>query len=336
MSKYSDWTRVDPAVGLPVDTFLPIWVAEKRHGREWVVWCETMHPLTLRGDWGIPGLEMWFKDATADIPAPPGAEPEPEQPANIGRIGELVREINLDPPERTKAGLLQGGDARRGVHMSNDYTDWTKIDPAVGLPKNRGEILTLNTNQGNVAALLRWDAVHERWLSKGEPVLDPQATHWTVVPAPPGAEPKPEDPKCESCAGTGFYGDNVPGIIANNEYHECDCPAGAKVVAAMKGACAVVGIPWPPEPAPEKPPICPTCKNNLSQVYANGRWTCNALHNRVLNLAGRERPPLDAEAIIEAARGTAGWIIEGSCQSIVRALVDAINARDAGEGSAGE
>jgi hypothetical protein len=34
--------------------------------------------------------------------------------------------------------------------------------------------------------------------------------------------------KCEYCEGTGFYGDNGPGIKGNQEYHVCDqCKSNA-------------------------------------------------------------------------------------------------------------
>jgi predicted Zn-ribbon and HTH transcriptional regulator len=29
--------------------------------------------------------------------------------------------------------------------------------------------------------------------------------------------------KCEDCNGTGWYGDNGPGIAGNNEYRKCEC-----------------------------------------------------------------------------------------------------------------
>ncbi len=32
--------------------------------------------------------------------------------------------------------------------------------------------------------------------------------------------------KCEACAGTGWYGDNGPGIRGNSEYVRCDCGTG--------------------------------------------------------------------------------------------------------------
>ena len=32
----------------------------------------------------------------------------------------------------------------------------------------------------------------------------------------------PVNPKCEYCAGTGYYGDNGPGIKSNREYQPCD------------------------------------------------------------------------------------------------------------------
>jgi hypothetical protein len=31
------------------------------------------------------------------------------------------------------------------------------------------------------------------------------------------------DPNCENCEGTGFYGDNGPGISKNSEYQRCEC-----------------------------------------------------------------------------------------------------------------
>jgi len=44
---------------------------------------------------------------------------------------------------------------------------------------------------------------------------------------PEGTSMTPEHPKvtCEECDGTGFYGDNGPGIIGNCEYHACECGA---------------------------------------------------------------------------------------------------------------
>ena len=37
--------------------------------------------------------------------------------------------------------------------------------------------------------------------------------------------PKPYDPSnpCQQCYGTGWYGDNGPGIKGNREYIRCEC-----------------------------------------------------------------------------------------------------------------
>jgi len=46
--------------------------------------------------------------------------------------------------------------------------------------------------------------------------------------------------QCGFCRGTGFYGDNGPGIAGNNEYHECDhCgPPPPKTMAQLiKALC---------------------------------------------------------------------------------------------------
>jgi len=41
--------------------------------------------------------------------------------------------------------------------------------------------------------------------------------------------------QCEECRGTGWYGDNGPGVIGNREFHRCDSCEGAGVTKCSNG-----------------------------------------------------------------------------------------------------
>jgi hypothetical protein len=53
------------------------------------------------------------------------------------------------------------------------------------LPESAIEVLVCNVNQGGVKQLVSWDNVHKYWVSKGEPDLHFQWTHWMPVPRAP-------------------------------------------------------------------------------------------------------------------------------------------------------
>jgi hypothetical protein len=51
--------------------------------------------------------------------------------------------------------------------------------------------------------------------------------------------------QCEDCDGTGWYGDNGPGIIGNSEFVRCDCGTGEKCMCGYHPYIEVGGyIPW--------------------------------------------------------------------------------------------
>ena len=50
--------------------------------------------------------------------------------------------------------------------------------------------------------------------------------------------------QCEDCAGTGWYGDNGPGIPGNSEIVRCDCAANAKCRCGYHKYREIAGIPW--------------------------------------------------------------------------------------------
>jgi hypothetical protein len=50
--------------------------------------------------------------------------------------------------------------------------------------------------------------------------------------------------KCEDCRGTGWYGDNGPGIIGNSEFHECECGANDKCAVGAHPYVLYGGIEW--------------------------------------------------------------------------------------------
>jgi len=53
-----------------------------------------------------------------------------------------------------------------------------------------------------------------------------------------------EEAKCTTCGDTGFYGDNSPGIIENNEWHPCECEAEDKVHIALADATDKASRGW--------------------------------------------------------------------------------------------
>lgn len=57
-------------------------------------------------------------------------------------------------------------------------------------------------------------------------------------------------PSCELCEGTGFYGDNGPGIKGNDEWQECEC-VPEKFTAKAMG----VTLPDDLNPAPFVTPL---------------------------------------------------------------------------------
>ena len=53
---------------------------------------------------------------------------------------------------------------------------------------------------------------------------------------------------CEMCNGTGWYGDNGPGIKGNREYHECECRYETKTDSKSLGVTVPTRhgpMPWP-------------------------------------------------------------------------------------------
>lgn len=49
---------------------------------------------------------------------------------------------------------------------------------------------------------------------------------------------------CEECLGTGWYGDNGPGIRGNNESVRCDCGTAKKCTNGFHRYAEYAGIPW--------------------------------------------------------------------------------------------
>lgn len=56
---------------------------------------------------------------------------------------------------------------------------WKPIETA---PKNGKEILVRNNNQGGCLRLIRFNAIHNYWQCKGDPILSLQDTHWMKIP----------------------------------------------------------------------------------------------------------------------------------------------------------
>jgi hypothetical protein len=50
--------------------------------------------------------------------------------------------------------------------------------------------------------------------------------------------------QCEDCAGTGWYGDNGPGIPGNAEFVRCDCGTATKCTAGWHNYRLIDGIAW--------------------------------------------------------------------------------------------
>jgi hypothetical protein len=78
----------------------------------------------------------------------------------------------------------------------------------------------------------------------------------------------PVNPNCEVCMGTGYYGDNGPGIKGNGEYQPCDqcnTPRGGEVGDAPCQVCGGSGfITYNPNLNPSENPgaasaRCPHC-----------------------------------------------------------------------------
>lgn len=49
---------------------------------------------------------------------------------------------------------------------------------------------------------------------------------------------------CEQCNGTGWYGDNGPGIIGNAEFWRCDCGTGDMCAIGMHDYELIGKVPW--------------------------------------------------------------------------------------------
>ena len=49
---------------------------------------------------------------------------------------------------------------------------------------------------------------------------------------------------CETCQGTGWYGENGPGIIGNTEFYRCDCGADNKCRCGWHTYKLYDNIPW--------------------------------------------------------------------------------------------
>lgn len=50
--------------------------------------------------------------------------------------------------------------------------------------------------------------------------------------------------QCEDCAGTGWYGDNGPGIPGNAEFVRCDCGTATKCTSGYHKYRLIDGIAW--------------------------------------------------------------------------------------------
>ena len=50
--------------------------------------------------------------------------------------------------------------------------------------------------------------------------------------------------RCEDCAGTGWCGDNGPGIPGNSEFVRCDCGTATKCTAGWHKYRLIDGIAW--------------------------------------------------------------------------------------------
>lgn len=59
--------------------------------------------------------------------------------------------------------------------------------PISSAPKDGGEFLACFVRQGNVVQVVKWNALHGFWQSKGEPLIgfSTNATHWARLPALP-------------------------------------------------------------------------------------------------------------------------------------------------------
>ena len=49
---------------------------------------------------------------------------------------------------------------------------------------------------------------------------------------------------CEDCAGTGWYGDDGPGIVGNSEFVRCDCGTGEKCRIGCHPYVVIGGVAW--------------------------------------------------------------------------------------------
>jgi 5-methylcytosine-specific restriction endonuclease McrA len=49
---------------------------------------------------------------------------------------------------------------------------------------------------------------------------------------------------CEDCNGTGWYGDNGPGIVGNSEFVRCDCGTGEKCGIGCHPYVVIGGVAW--------------------------------------------------------------------------------------------
>jgi hypothetical protein len=67
------------------------------------------------------------------------------------------------------------------VHKYNIKTVWR---PSETIPITGEEVLVVNTKQGNVKQLVRWNKVRGYWESKGEPILSLQADYWYAITDP--------------------------------------------------------------------------------------------------------------------------------------------------------
>jgi hypothetical protein len=54
----------------------------------------------------------------------------------------------------------------------------------------------------------------------------------------------PDAPTCPECKGTGWYGDNGPGIIGNSEFVRCECGTGEKCWIGCHPYKVIGGVAW--------------------------------------------------------------------------------------------
>jgi hypothetical protein len=65
--------------------------------------------------------------------------------------------------------------------------NWISFDDKP-FPQDGKEFLVVYPYQGNVMQLVRFDVLHNRWLTKGKPTSVAGVFHWMPLPDPPEAK----------------------------------------------------------------------------------------------------------------------------------------------------